>query len=413
MTEKAIFISSGSDYYADNKTTLTYVDISDPAGIITQRGSFDVRGRIADEFKMDYNNGYFRVCTYDWNDNGLSNLFVIDVSDPDNMKQTGSVELGKGEQLFATRFDGDRAYMVTYERKDPLWVIDLSDPTQPTVRGELIVPGWSTHIEPRGDILIALGVDDTDGWKVAVSLFDVSDPEKPGLIRRVSFGEENGWSSSSAHGDVKALTILDDMGLILLPYSFSDYSDGNYRTESRLQLIDYSATDLTVRGWVTQKGSVLRSRSFQNRLFSVSDDEFQVINAANRDKPVVTATRTLVRNISDFMPLENGHGVQVVVEGDGKYMLRSVSLSDPEASDSVGQIALEDSGSYSAIIGNGNLVYVISNRYEYEEYPEEEKTEIYSPTYSYFSSVGFLIFQQLQRLKCEDILMFLGIIITQ
>lgn len=381
VTEKAIFISSASGYYASDKTSLMYVDISDPSGIITKRGTIDVDGWIEDEYKMDYANGYFRVCTYEWKDNGISNLFVIDVSDPDNMKIAGSVELGKGEQLFGTRFDGDRAYMVTYERKDPLWVIDLSDPTNPTVKGELIVPGWSTHIEPRGDRLIALGVDDEDGWKVAVSLFDVSDPENPSLIKRVSFGDGNGWSTSSAYGDVKAFTILDDMGLILLPYSFSDYSDGKYRNESRLQLIDYSGSDLTVRGWVTQKGSVLRSRSFQDRLFSVSDDELQVINAANRDKPEVTASLALVRNITDFIPLDNGYGVQVVSDADGKYTLRAVRLSDPENGDAAGEITLDESGYYSTVISNGNLLYVVFNLYNERLY--EDGTASYYPVYSY------------------------------
>ncbi|OQX17993.1 MAG: hypothetical protein BWK80_38725, partial [Desulfobacteraceae bacterium IS3] len=166
VTEKAVFISSSPNYYTESRTTLSYVDISDPKGSIVKRGSIEVAGQIADEYKMDYNNGYLRVCTYSWTDKGLSNLFVIDVSNPDKLNQVGAVELGKGEQLFATRFDGDRAYMVTYERKDPLWVIDLSDPTKPAIKGELIVPGWSTHIEPRGNRLIALGVDDTDGWKV-------------------------------------------------------------------------------------------------------------------------------------------------------------------------------------------------------------------------------------------------------
>jgi predicted secreted protein len=381
VTEKAIFISSATGYYAGNNTSLMYVDISDPSGIITKRGTIDVEGWIEDEYKMDYANGYFRVCTYEWNDNGISNLFVIDVSDPDNMKIAGSVELGKGEQLFGTRFDGDRAYMVTYERKDPLWVIDLSDPTNPTVKGELIVPGWSTHIEPRGDRLIALGVDDEDGWKVAVSLFDVSDPENPSLIKRVSFGNGSGWSTSSAYGDVKAFTILDDMGLILLPYSFSDYTDGKYRNESRLQLIDYSGSDLTVRGWVSQKGSVLRSRSFQDRLFSVSDDELQVINAANRDKPAVTASLTLVRNITDFIPLDNGYGVQVVSDADGKYTLRAVRLSDPENGDAAGQVTLDESGYYSTVISNGNLLYIVFNLYNEGLY--ETGASAYYPVYSY------------------------------
>ena len=185
VTDAAIFVPSTQGYYDDGRTTITYVDISDPDGNIRPRGKISIPGSVQDKFKMDYAAGYFRVCAYEWNqDGGKSSLHVIDVNDPDNMIKTGSVELGHGEQLFATRFDGDRAYMVTFEQVDPLWVIDLSDPANPLIKGELTVPGWSTHIEPRGDRLIALGVDNENGWRVSVSLFDVTDPADPGLAER-------------------------------------------------------------------------------------------------------------------------------------------------------------------------------------------------------------------------------------
>jgi uncharacterized secreted protein with C-terminal beta-propeller domain len=276
VTEEAIFVASDPSDYSYDSMNVTYVDISDPGGAIRKRGSFDVRGRIEDEWKMDYIGGYFRVCTYEWKDGGVSRLYIIDVTDPDTPRGTGSVEVGRGEQLFATRFDGDRAYLVTFERKDPLWVIDLSDPTQPQIKGELIVPGWSTHIQPMGDHIVALGVDDTGGWRVSVSLFDVANAERPALIERVSFGDSDGWSSTTAYQDVKSFTVLEDMGLILLPYTTSSYTNGRYKSENRLQLIDYSPKDLDARGWVTQKGAVLRGRSFSDRLFSVSAEELQV-----------------------------------------------------------------------------------------------------------------------------------------
>jgi hypothetical protein len=337
----------------------TYVDISDPGGAIRKRGSFDVRGRIADEWKMDYSEGYFRVCTYEWNDGGVSRLYVIDVTDPDAPRETGSVEVGRGEQLFATRFDGDRAYMVTFERKDPLWVIDLSDPTQPQIKGELIVPGWSTHIQPMGDHLVALGVDDTGGWHVSVSLFDVADAERPALVERVSFGDSGGWSSTTAYQDVKSFTVLEDMGLILLPYTTASSTRGRYQSENRLQLIDYSPTDLEARGWVTQKGAVLRGKSFSDRLFSVSAEELQVIDASNRDNPLVTASLPLAINVVDYTPLANGHGARVVESG-GDYTLQAVPVGDPE--NPVGEIAFDQSG-YSSHFVNGNLVYIVANNY--------------------------------------------------
>lgn len=364
VTEEAIFIASDPSDYSYNSMNIAYVDISDSGGAIRKRGSFDVQGRIQDEFKMDYSGGYFRVCTYDSDEGGLSRLYVIDVTDPDVPREAGSVELGRGEQLFATRFDGNRAYMVTFERKDPLWLIDLSDPAAPQIKGELIVPGWSTYIQPMGDHLVALGVDNTNGWRVSVSLFDVADPDQPALTERVSFGESDGWNWTVAYQDVKSFTVLEDMGLILLPYTTSSYSDGRYRIENRLQLIDYSPSDLDARGWVTQKGNVLRGRTFSDRLFSVSTEELQVIDASDRDNPRVTAGLSLAVNAVGFAPLENGYGVQVT-ESSGDFTLQAVSPDDPESV--VGEIAFGDAG-YSSHFVNGNLVYIVANHYGSEPY---------------------------------------------
>ncbi len=367
VTEEAVFVA-GVDPEEWNQTRITYVDISDPDGLLSRRGTVTVSGEMADEFKMDDHDGHLRAVTYEWVDGGISRLSVIDATDPDDMTVVGGAELGHGEQLFATRFDGDRAYLVTYERKDPLWVVDLSDPTDPKIEGELIVPGWSTHIEPLGDRLVALGVDDTDGRRVAVSLFDVSDPTAPALIERLSFGEGNGWSGTTAYDDIKAFTVEADLGLILLPYSGSFYTDGVHRTDHRLQLIDYSPSDIDARGWVSQEGDVLRGRVHGDRLFSVSSDELQVIDAGDRDMPRVTATVALAENITDFVPLAGGYGVQGVTESGGSYRLQSVPLSDPDTLSAVGAVAF-DTANVAGLFGNETLIYVVESGYGY--YPAD------------------------------------------
>ncbi|MGA1870814.1 MAG: beta-propeller domain-containing protein [bacterium] len=359
VTDKAIFVESTQYNHPDTNTEVTYADINDPKGLINVRGSILVRGSVEDKFKMDFYNGYFRICTYEWTEKGgISNLYVIDFTEPDTPHLISSLMLGEGEQLFATRFDGEHAYMVTFERIDPLWVIDLGDPYNPQVKGELEVSGWSTHIEPRGDRLVTLGVDDTAGRMVSVSLFDVSDPGNPLLMKRVSFGDKEGWSTSGAYGDVKAFTILDEIGLILLPYSTYTYSEGTSYYDNRLQLIDYTDNDLKARGWVSQKGSVLRSRSVEDYLFSVSSEEIQVISAEDRDNPRIVASATLALNIIDAIPLSNGYVVRLIGESSGGYMLSAVPLSDPEDGPVVSELKL-DSQNMPTITGNGNLVYML------------------------------------------------------
>lgn len=369
VTDAAIFVPSTEGYFYDNKTTISYVDISDPDGIIRVRGDISIPGMVEDRFKMDYADGYFRICAYEWDQTGgKSSLRVIDVRDPDIMTEVGHVELGHGEQLFATRFDGDRAYMVTFEQVDPLWVIDLSDPENPRVTGELTVPGWATHIESRGERLIALGVDNTSGRQVSVSLFDVADPAAPALLDRVSFGDTDGWSSSTAYDDVKSLTIIDEMGLMLLPYTASVGAGTQSTYENRLQLIDFSDDDLRPRGRVTQEGDILRSQSRADRLFSISSRQLQVINAADRDNPTITAALPLMDNIVDFEPINSQYGVRVVQKESGIAVLQAVPTQNPEYGTVAGQVTLPDDATYTAMFIDNGRVYVVSTNWHFLEW---------------------------------------------
>jgi hypothetical protein len=103
----------------------------------------------------------------------------------------GSLRLAKGESLFATRFANGKAYIVTFLETDPLWVVDLSDPRKPKVAGHLEVPGWSSHLEPIGDMLLSIGWESDT---VAASLFDVADPSAPKLLRRIHLGPAGSYS---------------------------------------------------------------------------------------------------------------------------------------------------------------------------------------------------------------------------
>lgn len=110
--------------------------------------------------------------------------------------------IGKpGEQLYAARFLGDRLYLVTFRVVDPLYAIDLSDPTDPAIIGELSIPGYSDYLHPVGDdLLLGIGKDavadpgDGDGrgaWYqgVKLSLFDVSQPGQPVELQSLTIGK--------------------------------------------------------------------------------------------------------------------------------------------------------------------------------------------------------------------------------
>lgn len=108
--------------------------------------------------------------------------------------------IGKpGEQLYGVRFLGERAYAVTFRRTDPLYVLDLSDPTDPRVAGELQVPGFSDWLYPvDGGLLFGVGRDaDAQGRAsgVKLALFDVRDAANPRLLDSRTLGQAGSASS--------------------------------------------------------------------------------------------------------------------------------------------------------------------------------------------------------------------------
>lgn len=354
-TDTAVFVAS-YDWMQD-QTAIRYVDISDAQGALVVRGQVSVSGSVADRFKMDSYQGILRVASNGRNDTDQAlevHLTTVDLADPDNLAVLAelSFEKAKGDTLFATRFAGDRAYIVTYFIKDPLFVVDLSDPTNPQVTGELEVPGWSTHIEPRGDVLVALGVDDTNGQRVSVSLFDVSDPTAPALIERESFGEA--WSWSTAHNDVKAFTVLDD--LLIVPFSGWSDSAGGF---DRLQFISWSPDGLETGGYVDVQGSVLRSFAFGGKYYGLTTEQLSVIDASDREEPTVVDKVVLADNVCAFVPLSGDVGAEVICRNDtAKTLVRTHGLPLKAASE------LEvDLGQFVAAFAHGSRLVLVGTEW--------------------------------------------------
>ena len=126
--------------------------------------------------------------------------------------------LGAGEQIYAVRFLGPTAYVVTFRQTDPLYVIDMTDPANPALTGELKIPGYSAYLHPVGDgLLLGVGQDATDTGQTLgtqLSLFDVSDPANPQRISTLAIG---GWSD--VEWDHKAFLFWPEDGTIVLPVS--------------------------------------------------------------------------------------------------------------------------------------------------------------------------------------------------
>ncbi len=368
-TSHVIYVASTEwdSFDGSTQTAIQYVDIDDPNGDIIVRDTVNVTGYVEDRFKLDEYDGVLRVVSYSWENFRTVYITTVDVSNPDALSIMAETELegAEGETLFATRFDGPRGYIVTYLFTDPLFVIDFSDPFAPEVVGELIIPGWSTHIEPYGERLIALGVDDTDGTRrVKVSLFDVSDPANPGLADDpVSFGED--WAWSSAFSDVKAFTILEDEGLILVP--FSGYSSETGTAYDRLQLIEYTLDTLTLRGAVDVQGNVRRSLAHSPDLLAVTTEQLVVIDPSNLDEPVVVSTLQLAENVIDFVPLTDTLGAQIIADYDSSMTVVQTVALPLNGAQPIGEVSV-DVGFQAAAFGSGTTVILVGTDYDEETY---------------------------------------------
>lgn len=205
----------------------------------------------------------------------------------------GSVSMGLGENLYATRFDGDKAYVVTFLQTDPLWIVDLSDPRDPKISGHLEVPGWSTHLEPMGDLLLSVG---WESGMVAASLFDVADPAAPTLIRRLNLG-----ASSEAVWDEKALKVLPELGLAMIPMLSYDRETW---TESRyIQLLDVDTTarDLVKRGSISHDFDARRADLLGDHVVSISQRVMVTAAVADRDAPEIISEVSLAWPVNQVL----------------------------------------------------------------------------------------------------------------
>jgi len=194
-----------------------------------------VPGRTLNQFSMDEYKGYFRIATTNsqWNrDRSANHVYVLD----DSMDIVGELEdLAPGERIYSARFMGERLYLVTFRNIDPLFVIDLADPTNPSVLGKLKIPGYSDYLHPYDENhIIGVGketIEDKErdiAWQqgVKLALFDVSDVEKPKQISKVEIGDRG--SDSYALQDHKAFLFSKAKNLLVIPVTVAEIDEEKY-----------------------------------------------------------------------------------------------------------------------------------------------------------------------------------------
>ncbi|WP_437285795.1 beta-propeller domain-containing protein [Sorangium sp. So ce406] len=333
----------------EGHSTIQVIDISDPGGDLVEGTSVEAVGQIQSRWQMDEHEGVLRVISQPglwWNNAAKPGVQTFTVASSQELTPLGYTELTlpRPESLRSVRFDGDRAYAITAEQTDPLFTIDLSDPENPAQLGELEMPGWVYHMEPRGDRVLALGFDNAAAeGALHVSLFDVSDLANPTMLERVHFGGD--WGSFAEDQDRihKAFTILDDLGALLVPFSGWEYDENGYGCgayRSGIQLIDFTADTLTKRGVAPARGQARRAFVHDERLFAVSDQEVGTFSIDDRDAPVATADLALATVVSNAVTTGD---LVVRMSADwwtNRAQLEVVSAADPTRAEPLGRLDL-------------------------------------------------------------------------
>jgi len=187
------------------------------------RSTTKIPGYLLNSFSMDEYNGNLRVATTtdaNLSTDSFNDLYILD----EKLKEIGSIlDYGEDERIYAVRYMGEKAYVVTYRETDPLYIMDLSDSKDPKITGELKIPGYSSFLHELSDGLL-LGVG-KEGRKVKISLFDTSDITKPQEVDMILLDES--WSDLVS--DHHAFLVDEKHKVFVIPAGdkayIVDYSD--------------------------------------------------------------------------------------------------------------------------------------------------------------------------------------------
>jgi len=222
-------------------TIIHKFDIGDGDERPEYRASAKISGVLSDQFALSEQDGVLRVATTEWVDLPSSEVHTLVEEDGEFDHLDVLRGLAPGEEIYAARFVGDMGYLVTYEVQlgDPLITVDLSNPSRIRKGGELHVTGWSDYIHPMGSgRLLAVGMDETSSgdWRLAVSLFDVRDPQSPTLQDRELL---DAWSSE-AQDDHHAFNYFSDQHALAIPSWSTEGSPVLEVLEARVGGLDYT-----------------------------------------------------------------------------------------------------------------------------------------------------------------------------
>lgn len=278
-----------------------------------------VEGTVNNQYSLDESGGNLRVATtsYDREYNDTNHLFVLDK----NLKQLGSVkDFAKNETIRAVRYINDTAYVITYMETDPLFVIDLSNPAAPQIKGEVKISGFSTMLVPVDDhTLLGIGYHTNDAssegidWNTQNALklvtFDVTDMSSPKVLDTKIFPN----CSSEVQYNPKALLVNFERGDYSIPYNYFkdfEYEDGAFRSygvpESKCGLVNFRVDngkinviqDYTSKKFTSQYDTVTRCVYIGDYMYLIGE-HYSLLDYYSSDSSGATGTNSDYYNPSE------------------------------------------------------------------------------------------------------------------
>ncbi|MBR5277997.1 MAG: beta-propeller domain-containing protein, partial [Clostridia bacterium] len=285
-------------------------------GNLSANGATTVLGQINNQFSMDEKDGIFRIATtitpgtfvergeymkYLFSDT-YNKVYCLDAE----MKVIGESEkLGVTERIKSVRYLGDIAYVVTFRQTDPLYAIDLTDPTNLKTLSALKIDGFSTYMQPYGtDYMLGIGyAADSDGRTngIKLTMFDITNPADVFDISTTSFlwGNTDGmYVTSDALSNHKAILIDYKKGIIGLPFIIEGYAENKnweyeYKLSLEYKLFSFDSKELAVdqsisipldekaNYWSGMRGLYIGDYlyiAFESGLVSVSLNDYSVVD---------------------------------------------------------------------------------------------------------------------------------------
>jgi inhibitor of cysteine peptidase len=320
MTGQAskMYVSLSNIYvtFPDNADGTTVCRVQVHGNNLTAVAQGEVPGQVLNQFSMDEYGDYFRVATSKWTQEAepvsitnpvgtpiimsvqSTNVYVLNM----NLTVVGRLEnISMGENFHATRFAGDRCYLVTFQATDPLFVVDLTHPTSPTILGNLTVSGYSDYLQPYDENhLIGVGKETVAAengyfaWYqgIKIAMFDVTNVSNPVQMSNVTIGDRG--SDSPVLYDHKALLFNKQQDLLVIPVTVAEINqslisngmppEGAYGTQVWQGVYVYNITlsnGLVLKGNVTHADTtgLLSSTFFINRALYIGDILYTVSQA--------------------------------------------------------------------------------------------------------------------------------------